>query len=97
MSKSENSKKIYCVERDVLKDLVKDIAAELHPEEDPWIDEEEARHLLRINSKTTFIKYREMGKIDFRRITQRHIIYRRKSILDFIESFGQEENEDNNG
>ena len=97
MSQSENSKKLYCVELDVLRDLVKDIVAELHPQEGPWIDEEEARHLLRIGSKTTLIKYREMGKIDFRRINQRKIIYRRKSILDFIESFGQEENEDDNG
>ena len=41
--------------------------------------------LLRISSKTTFQKYRDTGNIDFRRVSKKHIVYRRQSILDFIE------------
>ena len=44
--------------------------------------------LLRISSKTTFQKYRDTGEIDFRRISKKHIVYRRQSILDFIENSG---------
>lgn len=97
MSQLGDSLNIVTLESDALKDLVRKLMVELQPEPDPWIDEKEAMHLLRISSKTTFQKYRDMGKIDFRRMSQRHIIYRRQSILDFIESFGQEQKNEDNG
>ena len=77
---------IICLESEALKSLVKQLAAELKEEEYPWIDEKEAMLLLRISSKTTFQKYRDMGNIDFRRISKKHIVYRRQSILYFIEN-----------
>ncbi len=77
---------IICLESDALKSLVRKLAIELRDDEFPWIDEKEAMLLLRISSKTTFQKYRETGGIDFRRISKKHIVYRRQSILDFIEN-----------
>ena len=81
-----NFANIICLESEALKSLVKQLAAELKEDEYPWIDEKEAMLLLRISSKTTFQKYRDTGNIDFRRISKKHIVYRRQSILDFIEN-----------
>lgn len=78
---------IICLESETFKTLVKELAIEIRDDEvDPWIDEKETMRLLRITSKTTFIKYRDSGDIDFRRISKKHIVYRRKSVLNFIEN-----------
>ncbi|NJL77033.1 MAG: hypothetical protein HC892_20490 [Saprospiraceae bacterium] len=42
--------------------------------------------MLRISSKTTFQKYRETGSIVERKLSAKHILYKRQSILDFIEN-----------
>lgn len=78
---------MICLESEIFKALVKELAIEIREDEiDPWIDEKEAMRLLRIASKTTFQKYRDTGKIDFRKVSTKHIMYRRQSILDFIEN-----------
>lgn len=75
------------LESEVFKALVMEVVKWVREDElDPWIDEKEAMRLLRITSKTTFQKYRDTGKIDFRRISTKHIVYRRKSVLEFIEN-----------
>jgi len=82
---------IICLESETFKSLVKELAIEIRDDEvDPWIDEKETMRLLRISSKTTFQKYRDSGKIDFRRLSTKHIIYRRKSVLKFIENSPKE-------
>ncbi|GAB5552859.1 MAG: hypothetical protein Sapg2KO_24500 [Saprospiraceae bacterium] len=83
-----NNINIICLESDALKALVKKLSIELRDEEFPWVDEKEAMLLLRINSKTTFQKYRDNGQIEYRKLSSKHIVYRRKSILDFIENSG---------
>lgn len=85
MAEFGNNINIICLESDALKELVLQLTSELKVDEYPWIDEKEAMTLLRISSKTTFQKYRDTQKIDFRRISSKHIVYRRKSILEFIE------------
>ena len=75
------------LESAVFKALVMEVVKGIREDElDPWIDEKETMRLLRITSKTTFIKYRDAGEIDFRRISKKHIVYRRKSVLNFIEN-----------
>ena len=75
------------LESKVFKALVMELVKGIRENEiDPWIDEKEAMRLLRITSKTTFQKYRDTGKIDFRKVSTKHIMYRRKSVLDFIEN-----------
>ncbi|MCB9352269.1 MAG: helix-turn-helix domain-containing protein [Lewinellaceae bacterium] len=80
---------IICLESEAFKALVKEvhelIKKEEHIEFNTWIDGKEAMKLLRITSKTTFQKYRDSGKIEYRRI-DKHILYRRRSIMDFIEN-----------
>lgn len=81
---------IICLESSTFKALVKELAKEIREDElDPWIDGKEAMRLLRITSKTTFQKYRDAGEIEFRRL-DKHILYRRRSILDFIENSATE-------
>jgi len=81
-----NNINIICLESEALKSLVRQLAFELTNESYPWIDEKEAMKMLRITSKTTFQKYREEGVIDSRKISSKHILYRRQSILDYIEN-----------
>lgn len=82
--------RIICLEDEAFKALIKEVTEFVKKEElidaDPWVDEKEAMSLLKINSKTTFQKYRDTGKIEFRRVSTKHIVYRRKSILEFIEN-----------
>jgi hypothetical protein len=84
-----NNINIICLESEALKSLVRALANELKNENFPWVDEKEAMEMLRINSKTTFQKYRDTGKIDYSKISAKHILYNRQSILDFIEDSKQ--------
>ncbi|MCB0632980.1 MAG: helix-turn-helix domain-containing protein [Lewinella sp.] len=79
---------IICLESETFKTLVKELAKEIREDDMvPFVDEKEAMRLLRITSKTTFQKYRDSGNIDFRRIMGgKKILYRRRSIIDFIEN-----------
>ena len=54
---------------------------------EPWITQAEAMKLMRIKSKATFLKYRDLKKFKYSRPTEsaKYILYDRKSILDFIE------------
>jgi len=46
--------------------LLKELAKELKDEIAPFVNEKKAMHLLRIRSKNTFQKYRDIGKIDYK-------------------------------
>lgn len=89
---------IICLESDAFKALLKEVTVHIKQEEmfqfDPWVDEKEAMQLLKITSKTTFQKYRDNGDIDFRRLSSKHIVYRRESILDFIENSEKSKNDE---
>ena len=77
---------IICLESEALKSLVKQLAAEL--KEDPvddWNNEKEAMTILDISSKTTFQKYRDEGEIIYSVISNKKYLYRKSSILSFIE------------
>lgn len=78
---------MICLESKTFKALVKELAKEIREDElDPFIDEKEAMRLLRITSKTTFQKYRDSGDIDYRIISGKKYLYRRRSVIDFIEN-----------
>ena len=89
MADFETNMKIICLESQAFKALVSEVATQIKQEFssslDPWISEDEAKNLLRIDSKTTLHKYRSDGKIDYRKVSAKQTIYRRQSILDFIE------------
>jgi hypothetical protein len=89
MADFETSMKIICLESQAFKALVSEVTTQIKQEFscslDPWISEDEAKNLLRIDSKTTLHKYRTDGKIDYRKVSAKQTIYRRQSILDFIE------------
>ncbi|PHN05096.1 helix-turn-helix domain-containing protein [Flavilitoribacter nigricans] len=78
---------IICLESETFKALVKELAREIREDDhDPFVDEKEAMRLLRITSKTTFQKYRDSGDIDYRIVTGKKYLYRRRSVIDFIEN-----------
>ena len=90
MSDSTYSK-IICLEEKSIKLLVTEVLDQVKKEnvikQDAWIDEKEAMELLKVKAKNTFYKYRDEGKgIDHRRLSAKHILYRRKAVLDFIEN-----------
>ena len=90
MPEFESNMRIICLEDSAFKALIREVVSQIKKEElinlDPWIDEKEAMTLLRITSKTTFQKYRETGSIVERKLSTKHILYKRQSILDFIEN-----------
>lgn len=70
MSDFLNKSEIICLDTEIFKSMVKELAMEIREDDqDPWIDDQETMRLLRISSKTTFQKYRDTGKIDFRRLS----------------------------
>jgi hypothetical protein len=86
----EPNAKLICLDSKAFQALVKETAGMLREELlgglNPWLDESEAMELLKIRSRTTLKKYREDGNIDYRRLSPKQIIYRRESILLFIEN-----------
>ena len=91
MSEPNKNMNLICLDYAGIKQLAKEVADKLvkeayGSEDNLWIDEKEAMHLLRINSKTTFQKYRDEGKFSFSRLSTKLILYNKRSILDFIES-----------
>jgi hypothetical protein len=85
----ETSMNIICLESKAFKALIsevtKQIKEEQHIAESPWINEQEAMRLLRISSKTTFKKYKDEGDIIVSTPSNKHLLYHRDSILEFIE------------
>lgn len=91
MSDFETNMKIICLESKAFKALVSEVATQLRSEFfgsiDPWISEDEAMRILAINSKTTMKKYRDEGRVDYRKLENSNkIYYKRQSINDFIEN-----------
>lgn len=90
MSNFETSLNVICLESKAFKALVNEVVIQIKQEqrikESPWISEKEAMQLLRIASKTTFKKYRDDGGITFKRISDKHLLYDRDSVLKYIES-----------
>ena len=91
MSDFETNMNVICLESKAFKALIDEVVTQIKREqrieESPWINEKEAMKLLRIEAKTTFKKYRdEGGGIIESRISGKHLLYDRNSILRFIES-----------
>ena len=69
--------------RPMLNEIMEEYLIQLKP----WIKQDEAMELLQIDSKTTFLKYRDLGYFKYSRPTKstKYILYERQSILKFIE------------
>ncbi len=69
----------------VFHELVEKVKFANEQKEDPWVGTDEAMRLLRITSKTTLKKFCNNGDIRVSRLTDKHLLYYRESILSFIE------------
>jgi hypothetical protein len=86
LSKIGENINIICLESEALKSLVKQLAIELKDDPaDDWINEKEAMGILDIASKTTFQKYRDTGEIIYSVVTGKKYLYKKSSIVAFIE------------
>ena len=54
--------------------------------EEEWLNTDEAMNLLRITSKTTLKKICDEGQVWFSRLSPKHILYNKASILSHIEN-----------
>jgi hypothetical protein len=91
MADLKSDKEDVCIDNNTLEALVDNIVSRLKSEvfdnQYPFITEKEAMELLNIHSKTTMKKYRDEGKIDYRKPEgTKQIYYKRKSLIDFIEN-----------
>lgn len=82
---------VICLETKAFKALVSEVAQQLKGEFfqhlNPWISEDEAMEMLNIRAKGTMKKYRDEGKLDYRKPEgAKKIYYNRQSIIEFIEN-----------
>jgi len=50
-----------------------------------WIDKEEAMGILKITSNTTLQKHRDRDDFDYSKVSSKHFLYYKPSIISFIE------------
>jgi len=50
-----------------------------------WIDKEEAKELLKITSNTTLQKHRDQDDFNYSKVSSKHFLYYKPSIISFIE------------
>ena len=65
-------------------EIIKKVAEQLPQKDEAWISAQEAMMLLRIRSKTTLQKLKDQGKIKFSRVSNKLIMYDKKSIENFL-------------
>jgi hypothetical protein len=85
---------VICLEDIALYALVEKVVDRLKEkianQNDKWVSDEEAMHLLNIKSKTTLQKLRDEGKIRFSHPQKKIILYDRESIDGYLENNAQE-------
>ncbi|PHN00925.1 hypothetical protein [Flavilitoribacter nigricans] len=91
MSDFESKINVICLGFEAFDALVDKVADrfkdQVYSSLDPWVNKDDAKRIVHIRSDATFLKLRDEGKFDYRRIGERKIIvYRRQSLLDFIEN-----------
>ncbi len=85
---------VICLEDEAFYSLVEQVVQRIKEQrniqQDKWISDEEAMHVLRIKSKTTLQKLRDEGKIRFSRPEKKIILYDRDSINEYLEKHAKE-------
>ncbi len=80
---------IICLEEAAFYALVEQVVARLQEkhggENQKWVSDEQAMHLLNIKSKTTLQKLRDEGKIRYSQPQKKIILYDRNSIDAYLE------------
>lgn len=74
----------------LIEEAVERIKIKNRISEDLWISDKEAMRLMRISSKTTLQKLRDMGAIRFTQPVKKIILYDRKSILAYLEKYSHQ-------
>ena len=89
MSEPSSNIKVICLESPAFQALVNEITTELQEKyfnaQKPWVNEKETMSLLGIIPKTAFQKYWDEGNMEHSVISGKHYLYKRTSILSFIE------------
>jgi hypothetical protein len=69
----------------LLEETLKFAREKFGGQQDKWVTDEEAMHLLNIKSRTTLQKLRDEGQIRFSQPQKRVIVYDRESIDSYLE------------
>ena len=81
---------IICLEEAAFYALVEQVVNRLKEnhgtENDKWVSDQQAMHLLNIKSKTTLQKLRDEGKIRYSQPQKKIILYDRNSIDAYLEN-----------
>lgn len=82
--------RIICLEEAAFYALVEQVVNRLKEnhgtENEKWVSDQQAMHLLNIKSKTTLQKLRDEGKIRYSQPKKKIILYDRNSIDAYLES-----------
>jgi len=80
---------VICMETQAFYALVEEVVDRLKTEhnieQDQWISDTETMRLLNIKSKSTLQRLRDTGAIKFSKLSKKHILYYRMSILEYLE------------
>jgi hypothetical protein len=80
---------IICMEEEafyaLIEQVVQRVTARQDPPEDRWLSQKEALRKLRIKSKTTLQKLRDLGKIRYSQPEKKIILYDLASINEYLE------------
>jgi hypothetical protein len=82
--------KFICLEEPAFYELIERVVSRLKDQqsihEDEWLSTDEAMKKLKITSKTTLIKIRDEGKLNFVYASPRVILYETKSINEYLKA-----------
>lgn len=80
---------VICLEEAAFYALVREVHQRLKNEnnikEDKWISADEAMKKLRITSRTSLQTLRDEGKIEYSKLSKKHILYNNHSIDAYLE------------
>lgn len=87
MDKSIHGKPLLVVDQDSLRLLLEELlqSIPIQISEKEWITLEETMEMLNLKSKTSIQKLRDKGEIEFTQPMKKIILYRRSSVLEYLE------------
>jgi hypothetical protein len=78
------------IETDALNQLINTVMTtvkqEMKRQPEDWIDENETKAILGVSSKSTIQRFRTENRIRYAMVTNKNIMYSRKSILKYLET-----------
>lgn len=87
MDKSIHGKPLLVVDQDSLRQIIEEILQSIPQQnsEKEWLSQDEAMSFLNLKSKTSMQKIRDCSEVEFSQPMKKVILYRRSSLLAYLE------------